>query len=158
MFTNHNVRGQVETGLLLLLVSIWRQGGTISSCSESFSPNVDRMPSQIIFSQCGLASPVFVCPQVECLPKYCAKTCKDQQGFTHQVQEYFEYWALIVHKMSSVRVLNRRATGGSWTATSASASTGARWLARGRSATRRAGTRTGTPTKSGTGSYLDRTV
>merc|ERR1719430_1703362 len=22
--------------------------------------------------------------KVECLPKYCAKTCKDQQGFTHQ--------------------------------------------------------------------------
>ena len=62
-----------------------------------------------------------------------------------------------MHKMSSVRVLNRRATGGSWTATSASASTGVRWLARTGSAIRRAGTRTGTPTKSGTGSYLDRT-
>ena len=62
--------------MLLLLVSVWRQGGTFFSCSESFSPNVDRMPSQIIFSQCGLASQVLFVHRWNAFPSTVPKPAK----------------------------------------------------------------------------------
>ena len=80
--------------------------------------------------------------QVECLPKYCAKTCKDQQGYTHQV------WKIFMH---TIMVLGRRATGGKLIATNATASTEARLSARGKIARRRAKTNMDTHTKLETG-------
>lgn len=63
------------------------------------SPQVSCKDLQIISRTPKIVLSFF---QVECLPKYCAKTCKDQKGYTHQAWKLMAFHQIFFLHFGSV--------------------------------------------------------